>query len=101
VDLRTSTGFSALHYTAFWGHAAVVRALLTGGASVMLQTANGNGRGGTELMVVAGSNALHLCAENGHVMVAATLLMAHVSSADRGMLFYQSGGGGSLATLYC
>jgi ankyrin repeat protein len=79
VDLRTNTGFSALHYTAFWGHTAVVRALLTGGASVMLQTANGGGRGCTELLVDAGSNALHLCAENGHVMVAATLLMAHVS----------------------
>jgi ankyrin repeat protein len=80
VDLRTTTGFAALHYTAFWGHTAVVRALLTGGASVMLQTAN-RGRGCTELLVDAGSNALHLCAENGHVMVAATLLMAHVSAA--------------------
>ncbi|WIA17784.1 hypothetical protein OEZ85_009297 [Tetradesmus obliquus] len=79
VDLRTTTGFSALHYTAFWGHTAVVRALLTGGASVMLQTANG-GRGSTELLVDGGSNALHLCAENGHVMVAATLLMAHAEA---------------------
>ncbi|KAF8055395.1 XBAT31 [Scenedesmus sp. PABB004] len=85
VDLRSSSGFSPLHYAAFWGHSAVVRALLTAGASVLQPTANGAGTSSsaTELLVDRGCNALHLAAGNGHVLVAATLLMAHAEVMSR------------------
>jgi len=78
VDLRTTSGFSALHYASYWGNGQVVWALLTAGADVTWPTANTSTMGPSELVACAGSTPLHLAAANGHRYVTAMMLQAHV-----------------------
>lgn len=78
IDLRTSTGFSALHHAAFWGYAGVARVLMAAGADALLMTATSSTTEGFELVASGGSCALHLAAANGHRHVAAAILQAYV-----------------------
>jgi len=57
VDLRTTSGFSALHYASYWGNGQVVGALLTAGADVTWPTANTSTAAPCELVACAGSTS--------------------------------------------
>jgi ankyrin repeat protein len=96
VDLRTTSGFSALHHAAFLGHAEVAAELLAAGASVGVASTNVDLW--SELPLDAGSNALHAAAAAAAgkgARMAAMLLRAHAAAERRRRSV--SGGGGDVA----
>lgn len=70
VGMFSSDGFTALHYSAFFGHLDVARRLLASGADVHVQATNGSGL-----------HALNSAAAGGHLDIV-TLLLDHGAEVD-------------------
>ena len=78
IDLRTATGFSALHFACCFGHLEVVKVLLQAGASVSVRTTNYDTAG--EIHCCPGSTPLHLATVMGNGNAVLMLLEGQVST---------------------
>ena len=77
IDSRAENGLTALHIAAAAGSLAGVRALLAGGASLMVRTVDLDMP--SLLACPPGSTPLHLAAHRGHVAILQAMLQARVS----------------------
>jgi ankyrin repeat protein len=76
IDLRTASGFTALHFACCFGHLEVVKALLQAGASLSVRTSNSGSAG--EMHCAPGSTPLHLATVMGNGNAVLMLLEGQV-----------------------